>query len=49
MHWRRLIAASLELTAEMLWLIAEEVFPAPPEPPKPQPKKPVQWTDGENH
>lgn len=36
MHWRRLLAASLELTAELLNLAAEEVYP----PPKRKPRTP---------
>lgn len=43
MHWRRVIAASLELTAELLELIAAEVYKPPVTPPrerKPKTAKP---------
>lgn len=29
MHWRRLVAASLELAAELLDLLAEEIYKPP--------------------
>ena len=38
MHWRRLIAAALEHTAEFLDLFAEEIDPPPP--PKIRVRKP---------
>lgn len=45
MHWRRLLAASLELTAELLELIAAEVYKPPVTPPRVRKPKTVRNWD----
>jgi hypothetical protein len=49
MDWRRLIAATLANTAELLDILAEEVNPLPP--PKPRVRKPKtpkpSWYEGQ--